>query len=81
MVSPCDCSNEIDDIDDFGVTGMTIASQTHRDYDVTNMDEHFAGDDYKEWSSPWAGANWVDEHPFCLREQEIQLKGVRTRRN
>jgi hypothetical protein len=59
------------------VTGMTIASQLPRDYDVTIVGEHFAGDDSKEWSSPWAGAIWVGVHQSNPREQEMQLTGFR----
>ncbi|KAK2773160.1 hypothetical protein FQN52_004706 [Onygenales sp. PD_12] len=59
-----------------GVTGMTIASQLPRDYEVTIVGELQAGDYHtKEWASPYAGAVWVGAHASSPREQKMQLEG------
>ncbi|KAK5997676.1 D-amino-acid oxidase-like protein [Cladobotryum mycophilum] len=43
-----------------GITGMAIASQLPRSYDITIVARDLPGDDRsQDWASPWANAGWV----------------------
>ncbi|KAJ6024742.1 hypothetical protein N7540_005539 [Penicillium herquei] len=57
-----------------GITGMAIASQLHRDYEVTIVARNLPGDpDSTEWASPWAGAVFMGMDGSNPCEQRMQL--------
>ncbi|KAJ5701305.1 hypothetical protein N7488_008853 [Penicillium malachiteum] len=57
-----------------GITGMAIASQLPRDYEVTIVARNLPGDpDSTEWASPWAGAVFMGMDGSNPREQRMQL--------
>ncbi|KAI0160596.1 nucleotide-binding domain-containing protein [Xylariaceae sp. FL1272] len=59
-----------------GVTGMTIASQLPRDYEITIVARDLPGDDLsQDWASPWACAGWVALGGSPLEEQ-MQLDAL-----
>ncbi|KAI1264862.1 nucleotide-binding domain-containing protein [Xylariaceae sp. FL1019] len=59
-----------------GVTGMTIASQLPRDYEITIVARDLPGDDpSQDWASPWACAGWVALGGSPLEEQ-MQLDAL-----
>ncbi|KAJ5715291.1 uncharacterized protein N7483_012472 [Penicillium malachiteum] len=63
-----------------GITGMAIASQLPRDYEVTIVARNLPGDpDSTEWASPWAGAVFMGMDGSNLREQRMQLDAFASR--
>ncbi|VUC30503.1 unnamed protein product [Clonostachys rosea] len=59
-----------------GITGMSIASQLPRDYEVTIVARDLPGDDpSQQWCSPWACAGWVALGGTPL-EQKMQLDSL-----
>ncbi|KAJ4209653.1 hypothetical protein NW759_013300 [Fusarium solani] len=57
-----------------GITGMTIASQLPRDYDITIVGNDLPGDEMQpEYVSQWAGAIWLGTHDCSEREKQMQL--------
>ncbi|KAF5482882.1 D-amino-acid oxidase [Colletotrichum fructicola] len=57
-----------------GITGLTIASQLPRGYDVTIVARNLPNDpESQEWASPWAGAVFMGMIPSTPREQKMQL--------
>ncbi|KAI8272819.1 hypothetical protein K4K60_011787 [Colletotrichum sp. SAR11_57] len=57
-----------------GITGLTIASQLPRGYDVTIVARNLPNDPQsQEWASPWAGAVFMGMIPSTPKEQKMQL--------
>ncbi|KAL1986075.1 hypothetical protein VTN96DRAFT_6972 [Rasamsonia emersonii] len=60
-----------------GITGMAIASQLPKNYDVTIVARNLPGDPHiQEWASPWAGAVWSGMDGSNEREQQMQLNAL-----
>ncbi|KAK4943901.1 hypothetical protein LTR10_016617 [Elasticomyces elasticus] len=60
-----------------GITGMAIASQLSKNYDVTIMARNLPGDpESYEWASPWAGAIWLGMADSSEAEQRMQLDAL-----
>jgi D-amino-acid oxidase len=56
------------------ITGMAIASQLSKSYDVTIVARNLPGDPESiEWASPWAGAVFMGMDNSNEREQKMQL--------
>ncbi|KAI1124610.1 nucleotide-binding domain-containing protein [Nemania abortiva] len=59
-----------------GITGMSIASQLPKDYDITIVARDLPGDEpSQDWASPWACAGWV-ALGGSAREQQMQLDAL-----
>ncbi|CAH0018924.1 unnamed protein product [Clonostachys rhizophaga] len=59
-----------------GITGMSIASQLPRNYEITIVARDLPGDDpTQQWCSPWACAGWVALGGTPL-EQKMQLDSL-----
>ncbi|VUC32834.1 unnamed protein product [Clonostachys rosea] len=57
-----------------GITGLTIASQLPRGYDITIVARDLPGDpESQDWASPWAGAVFMGMLPSTEDEQKMQL--------
>ncbi|KAL4884122.1 nucleotide-binding domain-containing protein [Aspergillus karnatakaensis] len=62
-----------------GITGLAIASQLPKTFDITIVARNLPGDeDSSEWASPWAGAVFMPMDPSTEREQRIQLESFRS---
>ena len=63
----------------YSITGMAVASQLPKNYDVTVVARNLPGDDPDNndgWASPFAGAIWSGMEGSSEREQRMQLDSL-----